>query len=191
MSEGENSQNLLFEAIDWICSKLESSKIQYMITGGVAIAFWGQIRTTMDIDILVELNQKNSEPFLKSFRGEEYLDIDTAHKAIRDKKIFNIIPNNISYKFDIITLDDQNDYERQKFIRRVKMKFLNRGIYVVSPEDLIISKLMWSKSTGGSERQLRDCQGVYKLNEEQIDKKYLEKWTIILGIESDVKKIIG
>lgn len=46
MSEGQNDKNLYTGTLEWICSKLKSLSIPYMITGGCAVGFWGYIRTT-------------------------------------------------------------------------------------------------------------------------------------------------
>lgn len=65
-------------------------------------------------------------------------------------------------------------YEIEKFKKKIKMTFLNKEIFVISPGDLIISKLLWSKSAGGSERQIKDCESIYRLNYENLDLNYIE-----------------
>ncbi len=41
-----------------LCKALESSKIDYCLVGGVAVGLHGAIRGTLDIDIVVALNEK-------------------------------------------------------------------------------------------------------------------------------------
>jgi len=67
------------------------------------------------------------------------------------------------FKIDLIS-PKENTYEIEKFKNRIKIKFEDSEIFVISPEDLIISKLIWSRSSGGLERQIRDCESIYKLN---------------------------
>ena len=188
MSEADNEKNIFIETLEWICRKLKSANVPYMITGGSAVGFWGYIRTTMDIDILIQIHSEQIDSLLSSIEGEAYIDIEKAKKAILDKSMFNIILNKTYFKIDLIPLKEDS-YEIEKFNNRVKMNFQDREIYVISPEDLIISKLLWSKSAGGSERQIRDCESIYRLNSENLDLDYLKKWVKTLDIEKEFDKL--
>jgi hypothetical protein len=188
MSEIDNEKNIFIETLEWICRKLESANIPYMITGGAAVGFWGHIRTTMDIDILIQIHSEQTAPLLKSITGEAYIDMEKAKKAILDKSMFNIILNKTCFKIDLIPLKEDS-YEIKKFNNRVKINFQGKEIYVISPEDLIISKLLWSKSAGGSERQIKDCESIYRLNSENLDLDYLKRWVEMLGVEEEFNKL--
>jgi hypothetical protein len=188
MSEVDNEKNVFIETLEWICGKLQSANIPYMITGGAAVGFWGHIRTTMDIDILIQIHNEQIAPLLSSIEGEACIDIEKAKKAILDKNMFNIIHNKTCFKIDLIPLSEDS-FEIQKFNNRVKMNFQDKDIYVISPEDLIISKLLWSKSAGGSERQIKDCESIYILNSENLDLDYLKRWAKTLGIEEEFDKL--
>ncbi len=189
MPERKNAKNLFLETLDWICNKLESLGIPYMITGGSAVGFWGHIRTTMDIDMVIQIRSNQVDAFLESIGNEAYLDIQEAKAAIQSKSMFNIIPNETLFKVDIIPLDESNNYEIEKFSRKIKINFQGRKIYVISPEDLIISKLIWSKNAGSSERQIADCESIWKINQESIDADHIKKWVDILNIGDEFNKL--
>ncbi len=190
MPEGQDAKNLFTETLAWICAKLESEKIPYMITGGSAVGFWGHIRTTMDIDIVIQIYAKQIDSFLKSVENEAYVDTEEAKRAILNREMFNIIHNETCFKVDVIPLNEKDNYEMEKFKNRIKINFQNRDIFVTGPEDLIISKLLWSKSGGGSERQLRDCESIYRLNCEKLNLGYITKWVKILKIEDEFNKLM-
>lgn len=189
MPERKNEKNIFVETLDWICDKLEQARILCMVTGGAAVGFWGHIRTTMGIDIVIQIHRKQIDSFLKSIENEVYVDIEEAKKAILGKGVFNIILHKTSFKIDIISLDEENVYEAEKFKNRIKINFHNREIFVISPEDLIISKLLWSKSALGSERQFKDCESIYKLNSDTLDLNYINKWVKILKVEDEFNKL--
>jgi hypothetical protein len=189
MPEGKNAKNLFLETLDWICNKLQSLHIPYMITGGSAVGFWGNIRTTMDIDMVVQIRFNQIDNFLEAIKDEAYVDIQTAKESVQSKSMFNIIPNETLFKIDIIPLDESNAYQMQNFKRKVKMEFEGKEIYVISPEDLIISKLIWSKIAGGSERQIRDCESIWNINQDNIDTGYINKWIDVLNLKDEFKKI--
>lgn len=77
----------------------------------------------------------------------------------------------------------------QKFGRRIKINFQGREIYIISPEDLIISKLLWSRKAGGSERQIKDCESIWEINRDNIDTDYIEQWVGILGIRGEFNRL--
>lgn len=189
MPKRKNAENLFLETLSWICDKLESLDISYMITGGSAVGFWGHIRTTMDIDMVIQMHSNQVDAFLKAVSKEAYVDIQEVKNAVQSKSIFNIIPNETLFKVDIIPLDEKNDYETCKFGRRIKIKFQGREIYAISPEDLIVSKLIWSKNSGGSEKQIKDCESIWKINQENIDAKYIKQWVDVLAIRDEFNKL--
>ena len=189
MPEEKIDKNVFLQTLDWICQKLEEADIPYMITGGSAVGFWGHIRTTMDIDILIQIQPQQIHRFLKSIEKEAYVDVEEARRAILSKEMFNAILHKTGFKIDIIPLNEKNAYEVEKFKNRIKIKFQNKEIFVIRPEDLVISKLIWSKSAGGSERQLKDCESIIRLNREEINLKYILKWVKSLKLDSEFKKL--
>src|SRR3989338_6388133 len=100
MSEIKNDKNIFIETLEWICQKLESAGIPYMITGGSAVGFWGHIRTTMDIDIVIQIHSIQVGSFLKSIEEETYVDINEAKRAISAQEMFNVILNETCFKID-------------------------------------------------------------------------------------------
>lgn len=94
MLQEQNEKNIFIETLKWICIKLESAGIPYMITGGSAVGFWGHIRATMAIDIVINIyshaNEK-IESFLQSIKDEAYVDIEESKKAVFNKNMFNVI----------------------------------------------------------------------------------------------------
>lgn len=189
MPERTNDQNIFLETLEWIYDKLEYNNIPYMITGGSAVGFWGHIRTTMGIDIIIQITPKNLDLFLKDIENEAYVDIENANQLSAGNRMFNVILNKTCFKIDLIPLK-HTPYEIQKFNNRAKINLGNRQIFVINPEDLIISKLLWSKSAGGSEKQIKDCESIYNLNKDKIDIKYLQKWIKILDIEDEFNKLL-
>lgn len=156
-----------------------------MVTGGSAVGFWGHIRTTMDVDIVIQIQPQQISRFLQSIEKEAYVDIQEAQRAIANKEMFNGILYKTGFKIDIIPLDEDNPYEREKFNNRIKLAFHHRDLFVISPEDLFVSKLLWSKSAGGSERQLKDCASIYQLNSENINVDYIAQWVKALDLEEE------
>ena len=80
-------------------------------------------------------------------------------------------------------------YSQQEFARRTKANFLGIDLYILSPEDSILSKLEWSKGRQ-SETQLKDALGVLIAQKDTLDFDYLKKWAKELGIEDALQKLL-
>lgn len=188
MPQDKNEQDLFVETLNWIAGKLDAAAIPCMITGGSAVGFWGHIRTTMDIDMVISIREDQVAPFAASLAGEAYIDADTARDAVKTGTMFNVISEKTFFKVDLIPLR-KDPYELRKFERRIPIEYKQRTVHVISPEDLIISKLMWSRSMGSSERQIRDCASIFELNRESLDIPYIEQWIAALRLQNEFRKI--
>ena len=88
-------------------------------------------------------------------------------------------------KADFIIRKDE-EYRREEFARRQKVVIGDMTIFVVSAEDLILSKLVWGKESQ-SELQLRDVRQMISTVSE-LDWKYMKKWAMVLGIDYLLEK---
>ena len=91
------------------------------------------------------LEAKNLDLFVNSFKDGFYCDRDAVKEALEGPiKMFNIIDNETNYKADFVVLKD-DPFRQEEFKRRLKVAYFGKTVYVVSPEDLLISKLIWIK----------------------------------------------
>ena len=64
-----------------------------------------------------------------------------------------------------------------------EMTRIGRTLFVKSPEDTVLRKLLWFRQGGEtSDRQWRDVQGVMRANP-ALDAAYLDQWARSLGID--------
>ncbi len=167
------------EILHNVCRMLGESEIQYMLTGSMAMNYYSTPRMTRDLDIIIELKIADIELLFSRLKDEYYADIDRAKAAVESGKMFNIIHNYTSVKVDFI-IRKNNEYRVQEFQRRKKVTFGKSELYIVSKEDLMISKLLWAKDSR-SEMQQRDIQNLAKSG---YDEKYVRENSEKLGVYS-------
>ena len=51
-----------------VFAALNKSKIRYVVVGGVAVNLYGHIRTTLDLDILIALDEENRAKFYDAMK---------------------------------------------------------------------------------------------------------------------------
>ena len=159
-----------------IAEILEILKIPYAITGGMAIYIWGRPRFTADIDIIIELREKDVALLMNALKQIDeagYIDSSAMRRAIERRGEFNFIDNVSGVKVDFWVIGE-DEFSRSKLKRRIPKVILGGKVYFLSPEDLILSKLLWSNESG-SELQLKDVESILKF-QKKLDLEYLRKW---------------
>ena len=72
-------------------------------------------------------------------------------------------------------------YRKVEFDRRRQFDIEGTPIWVVAPEDLILSKIKWAQESN-SELQQRDAQALVE-SVTDLDWSYLEPWAVRLGVK--------
>lgn len=155
---------------------LRSLDIPYIITGAIAVVVWGRPRFTADIDIVVELVADKVDRLVEELLKidkEVYVDKRMIRRALKSRGEFNFIHPGAGLKVDFWIMKN-DEFDRSRMARRIKKKIAGTPVYLSSPEDLILIKLLWYKETGSS-RQLEDVESVLKI-QKKLDWKYLRKW---------------
>lgn len=168
---------------------LDKLKIPYAITGGMAVSVWGRPRYTADIDIIVKLILKNVDLFVNELTKIDknvYVSKDAIKEALINKSEFNFVDPNSGLKVDFWIVDDSSD--KQEIERGIKKIIDGHKVNFVSPEDLILSKLVWyvlSQST----RQLEDIRSV--LNISSVNLEYIKKSAEKQGTIEILNKVLN
>lgn len=186
--------NELFPALDPVVSAFDKIGILYYIGGSISSSIHGIPRTTMDIDIIADIKQEHVEALYLSLESGYYIDKDMIREAIRHHSSFNIIHFDSMMKIDIFVLKER-EFDREAF-KRKKMGVQDIdgsrfNYFISSPEDIILSKLEWFKMGGEvSERQWGDIIGVLKVQENNLDMEYLQKWIHRLHLSDLWKRLL-
>lgn len=132
--------------------------MEYMVTGSVAMSVYATARTTFDIDVIVEIGATDDERFERRFRGDYYVDAESIRTARQRQSMFNVLNFDTGVKVDLI-IRKQTEFEAEKFARRRRCRIGEVEFWVISKEDLILSKLAWAKDSH-SERQFSDVRNL-------------------------------
>ena len=168
-----------------IVKAFERLGIAYYIGGSVSSSLHGIPRSTMDIDLVADIQRKHVPLLVDILEADYYIDAEMILEAIQRQASCNLIHLESMLKIDIFILKT-GSYDREAFQRRCKsIVDEEQGVelYLASPEDIVLSKLDWYRMGGGiSERQWTDVMGVLKVQKEHLDMAYLQHWAKELGI---------
>lgn len=165
------------EVLKIVGERLDSAHVAFMLTGSFALGYYAKPRMTRDLDFVVALMDSHVSQLVKAVSPDFYIDEDEAREAIRTRRMFNLMHLGSGIKIDLIVRQD-TEYRHVEFARRKPIEIAGVCTWIVSREDLILSKLVWARDAS-SELQMRD---VRSLLDEPLDWAYLGEWAPKLGI---------
>lgn len=108
--------------------------------------------------------------------------------ALSQRGQFNVIETAHACKIDLI-IRKARPFSVEEFNRRVQMDLpVGPDVSVVTAEDSILSKLEWSKLSGGSTRQLDDAAAIVAVAA-SLDRAYIEHWAAQIGVSDLWRRI--
>lgn len=172
-----------------ILDALKASKVEYLIGGAISEWAWGEPRATQDLDIVINLPIKAIGRFSRELEKRDMLvpaDIilDTMMEDRADIPL-NAIHMYSGLKADLYLMRDGDELRQSAFQRRLLVDYGPPigEVYVHSPEDLILYKLMYL-GLSGQPKHARDIAAILKAKKDQLDYGYIESWVVHLGLIS-------
>jgi hypothetical protein len=156
----------LDRAVRDITQVLEALSVEYAIVGGIANAVWGEPRATVDVDVTVAVEDEGlaatvpaiAEHFrrpipdpLAFVEQTRVLPLDTAD-GVRVDVIFALLP-----------------FELDAIHRARIVTIARRRVRVVTPEDLILMKIISERS-----RDIADAEAIVRRRIGELDRSYIE-----------------
>jgi len=185
--------NEIFDTLHDVVVRLNFLEVEYMVTGSVAMSSYVPARATMDIDVIIEIEDSDIQRFERKFAGDYYIDLESIRRAKERHSMFNVVNFTTGVKVDFITRKP-NVFEAAKFKRRRRTRIDGTDFWVISKEDLILSKLWWARDSH-SGRQFED---VCRLIESGADAEMIDSeieaqglrpvWGVYLEWKTRVKK---
>lgn len=154
-------------------ASLDDRNIPYMISGSLAMTVYTVARMTRDIDIVIELDPDNLNAFLKIFSSDFYVSEENIIKEeIKRRGMFNVIDNRSGFKIDFVVRKN-TAFRRKEFERRIRENILGVDAWLVSKEDLILSKIIWIQELQ-SDQQKSDIANLLEVKD--LDREYISYW---------------
>lgn len=167
-----------------VTERLDRAGIPFMITGSMAMNAYAEPRMTRDVDVVIEVSPASVPAVLNAFTPGYYLDPGAVAEAVRTEGLCNVIHEEWVFKVDLI-VRKRAPFRLAEFARRQRLSIAGRETWVVSKEDLILSKLCWGADSQ-SEYQARDIRNLLLTG---CDRAYVLKWAAELGVLDYLSKI--
>ena len=166
-----------------VADALALSRVPYLLTGSFASNYYGIPRSTKDADFVVQLAGGVGPEFAERLGEEFELDPQLSFETVTGTYRQFIRHRRSPFKIELFQLSgDPHDQER--FARRREEHLFGRTVWLLSPEDVIVSKLRWART-----RDQDDVRGVMAVQRGKLDWSYIEAWCRRLGKLSLMEEI--
>lgn len=173
-----------------VARALEEVGIAYFLGGSLASSFQGEPRATNDIDFVVALDARQVQPLAHALGDDFEVDVDALLETLRAGGSWNIFYLPWVTKVDLFVRGSE-PFDLSEFHRRQRVQVRADGasMYIKSPEDSILRKLLWFRaSSGESSRQWRDIVEVLRVSGPHLDSTYLDDWAGRLDLAGPLAK---
>ncbi len=159
----------------------ESFRLSYAILGGLAVRVHGIPRPTYDVDFELTVSDRQLRDFFDAAEKLGYAVAAPYRTGWRDLvggmplvKLKTFMDGGHTIDVDIFVND--SPFQASVMERRLRIQFDNRQLWFVTPEDLILLKLLANRPRDhGDIADVLFVQG-------QMDEAYLRKWASALQI---------
>jgi hypothetical protein len=174
---------------------LDAAGVEYLIGGAIAEWAWGEPRATQDLDLVVKIPIKAINKLSKELEKRDMLIpaeiiLDNVLEERADIPI-NAIHMYSGLKADLYPVREGDELRHSAFQRRQQVDYgppIGK-VYIHSPEDLILYKLIYFGLSQQSKHS-RDIAAILKSKKNELDFDYIEGWVIRLGLNSLWKEML-
>lgn len=153
--------------IEWVLAPLERAGIRYLVVGGVAVVLHGYLRTTVDLDLVVQLTRDNVDRALTALADlgfqpqvpvplRSFADPQIRQKWMQEKNmtVFSLWhPAHPGFAVDLF-VEEPFDFD-SVYSRALRVPLEGLEVTVISREDLVAMK-----RAAGRTRDLDDIKGL-------------------------------
>jgi hypothetical protein len=186
--------------IEDVLSRLQkvfsATKLKYVIVGGIAVIHYGHIRTTQDIDLIVEDNASKLSQFASLLKSYEFdVMMDQFQIAYKEKTNISIFDKKSFLRLDITIAEKKREYDVLESARRETI--FGKKLYIAPLEYVLLGKLLFmGRIDEIPKHELLEYQDIidfltlYHANEENIDKKFLKRKARELKLEETLERLL-
>ena len=177
------------EFLKLVIDALEAAGVEYLIGGAIAEWAWGEPRATQDLDLVVNIPLRAINKLSKELEKRNMLiPADVIRDSILEDRAhipINAIHRYSGLKADLYPLREGDELRLSAFQRRQRVDYgppIGK-VYIHSPEDLILYKLIYF-GLSQQPKHSRDIAAILRTKKDQLDFGYIDRWVDRWGLGS-------
>jgi len=164
------------DAVFRVVSALNKLQIPYMVVGSFSSNVYGKPRSTKDAEFVMELGHQSIGKLASEIGGGFILDPQMSFESITSTMRYRLTHRDTAFMIELFMLSS-DPHDTARFSRKLSGPIGEGFIaYVPTAEDVIITKLRWSKH-GRRQKDVQDVEDVLKVQAGSLDLPYIRQWT--------------
>ena len=153
-----------------VVDALNACQVPYLLAGSFASNFYGIPRSTKDADFVLQHAGGVGGDFAAKLDAEFVLEPQLSFETVTGTYRQYLRHAGTSFKIELFQLS-ADEHDQVRFARRLEQLLFNRKVWILSPEDVIVSKLRWARS-----KDEGDVRDVLLVQSGKLDMPYIESW---------------
>ncbi len=179
----------LSRAIHDLTTLFEGMELTYAVMGGIAVRVYGIPRPTYDIDLTVAIPRSRLGEFYQAAAKLGYtipeLYLTGWVDRVAGMPVVKVRLYLETHAVDVDLFLAESEFQQELLARRRRAQIDHWSVWLVSPEDLILLKLLAARP-----RDLADI-GDILFTQGQLDEAYLRHWAEQLGVLAELERALA
>lgn len=161
----------------------ERCGLRYVVGGSIASSIMGEPRSTLDVDVALELPRAKIPALAAALGPGFYFDVAAAQQAVVSGSSTSAIHEATGIKLDLFMIVTPLDHAELQRRKRMQVGGAGEELYICTPEDILLQKLRWYRMGNEiSDRQWRDVLGILLAQAPALDRAYMRVQAQELGL---------
>ena len=164
------------DSVHAMIEALNAAGIPFMLVGSLSSNAYGIERSTKDADFVVQLGTFPVGKLLDflpgGFRLESQIGFETITSTTRFRLYCDLVGT--PFMFELFEISD-DPHDQMRFSNRIATTYHGARTYIPRPEDVVITKLRWSKA-GRRSKDVDDVRNVLAVQMGRLDMAYIRNW---------------
>lgn len=166
--------------------RLADTGLRCMVGGSVAAMVYGEPRSTLDIDVIVEAGADDAATIETAFPRDIFYFpptptlVDELSRP-RDGS-FQILEIGTAFKADVYVVGE-DALIRYGISNRELQEIAGEAVFVAPPSYIVAMKLKYY-SVSEQPKHLDDIRGILRTSPDQVDRSFVEKWATEFGVQT-------
>jgi hypothetical protein len=158
-----------------LVSTFDAADISYMIVGSYSSNFYGIPRSTKDADVVLQMDADVWARLPALLPPGIELEQQGGFEMVTATRRDVLRVKDSLFEIELFHLSE-DEHDRARFSRRRKVEIVPRtGVWLPTPEDVVVQKLRWAKGARRS-KDYADALAVLQVQGNTLDWPYIERW---------------
>lgn len=158
-----------------IIEALEAEEIPYFLAGSFASNYYGIPRSTKDADFVLQAKGGVGASFSRRLGDEFIVDPQLSFETVTGTHRQYVRHAKTEFKIELFMLSN-DAHDQTRFSRRKPERLFGRTVWLLTAEDVIVSKLRWARN-----KDEDDILNVMSVQRGRLDWAYIETWCRLHG----------